>query len=716
MNVTLGGERLGSGNKQKIGMRNYERSTHDLSRVWKSSMSCGTLVPFMKEFALPGDTFDIDLFCEVLTLPTVGPLFGSFKVQLDIFSVPLRLYNRQLYTNKLDIGLDMSVVKLPTVGLQHSYKFGDEYNDNSQVNASCIFKYLGIGGIGASDAEAEIYREFNAVPYLAYFEIFKQYYSNKQLDTAYIIHNDMEVPEEVDIEKASVIYEDTTEIQIGEIESGVTTNVNWKLVRKVKVEFALDVETTGIELDEIFLSLKSEDPTFFPNTGYLTPNKIADSVEYTEENGSRYIIFNLTPQWWNDTSSNSPATILRAQQAGGIIIGTREFWINRNFNTLWTNTSIGYNDTLEDQPKLVGFPLREIDDIRDFVLEQPDSVALNITRNGIGQNLYINHVIQLPLNKGSELHSKQSTQEGLLVKCYQSDLNNNWMNTEWLDGENGINEITKVHVWTIDPETGQSIPANEIGFNIDSLNLAYKVYKMLNRIALSGGTYDDWIDSVYTHERAKEIKNPVYEGSLIKQLAFQQVVSNSETESEPLGTLAGRGQLNGKNKGGKMKIRINEPSYIMGIVSISPQNLDYSQGNDWDVNLKNYGEFHAPQLDEIGFEDKLTDNMAWGSTGVSDFSTVTYSSVGKQPAWINYMSAVNKTYGHFAEAGKEMYMTLNRRYEKVNNEWDFTTYIDPTKYNFLFAQTDISAQNFWVQIASGVTARRKMSAKVIPNL
>ena len=50
---------------------------------------------------------------------------------------------------------------------------------------------------------------------------------------------------------------------------------------------------------------------------------------------------------------------------------------------------------------------------------------------------------------------------------------------------------------------------------------------MLNRIAISGGTYDDWLDAVYTHERVKGVESPVYHGSLIKELAFQEVISNA---------------------------------------------------------------------------------------------------------------------------------------------------------------------------------------------
>ena len=47
--VTIGGERLGAGKKMKAEMHEYERSTHDLSYAWRSTMSAGTLVPFLKK-------------------------------------------------------------------------------------------------------------------------------------------------------------------------------------------------------------------------------------------------------------------------------------------------------------------------------------------------------------------------------------------------------------------------------------------------------------------------------------------------------------------------------------------------------------------------------------------------------------------------------------------------------------------------------------------
>ena len=113
MRKTLGGDRLGGGKKMKVDLKGDERSTHNLDYIWRSSMTTGTLVPFMCEVALPGDTHDIDLDIDIKTLPTVGPLFGSFDVHLDIFTAPIRLYSPKLHNNSLYVGLNMQNVQLP---------------------------------------------------------------------------------------------------------------------------------------------------------------------------------------------------------------------------------------------------------------------------------------------------------------------------------------------------------------------------------------------------------------------------------------------------------------------------------------------------------------------------------------------------------------------------------------------------------------------------
>ena len=145
----------------------------------------------------------------------------------------------------------------------------------------------------------------------------------------------------------------------------------------------------------------------------------------------------------------------------------------------------------------------------------------------------------------------------------------------------------------------------------------------------------------------------------------------------------------------------------MGIVSITPR-VDYSQGNKWDVNLETIDDLHKPALDAIGFQDLITDQMAWFDTRFNlDGQTKIFRSAGKQPAWINYMTNVNQVRGNFAEQTDQMFMTLNRRYESEYFEGqvrikDLTTYIDPSKFNHVFAYTRRDAQNFWTQIGVNI--------------
>ena len=92
--------------------------------------------------------------------------------------------------------------------------------------------------------------------------------------------------------------------------------------------------------------------------------------------------------------------------------------------------------------------------------------------------------------------------------------------------------------------------------------------------------------------------------------------------------------------------------------------------------------------------------------------------IGKVPAWVDYQTNYDRTFGEFADIEKAGYMVLTRQYdydEETKGIKDVTTYIDPSKYNYAFAVTDIDAQNFWLQTNFDIKARRRMSAHLIPQ-
>lgn len=684
--VTLGGERLGGGKKMKVDLKSYNRSSHNLNQIVRTTMAAGTLVPFLKEVALRGDTFDIDLEIDVKTHPTVGPLFGSYKTQIDVFTCPIRLYKAELHNNMLGVGLNMQNVVLPRLRMTPTELDLTKPLDNQQINPSSLLAYLGIRGI-ARQTDNNNYtsrrRNFNAVPFLAYWDIYKNYYANKQEGIGAFIHTETVPLSGSALSSAIASRGSTTEPLAADIPAGVNDFIVLDNTQNSLIQVAVVSALTEVELGQLEFAVAT---THMPAGSWVWENasKLWGKITRLGGAGTTFALTEPIPFQASFGNTETKYYAYRVAAAGQIPV---------------------------DKPKIKTFPLENIDKMKEMIFKAY-GVTLTLSDYADGQNKYSPYS-DILLRMSDKQASRQFSQEGLGLKTYQSDLFNNWLSTEWIDGTNGINEITKV-----------STAGDE--FSIDALNLAKKVYDMLNRIAVSGGSYDDWLEAVYPINKLHHNEIPKYEGGLIRELVFQEVISTAENQSQdvtqPLGTLAGRGIMGQGRKGGKMVIRVDEPSYIIGIVSITPR-IDYSQGNAWDIDLKTMDDFHKPALDAIGFQDLITEQMAWWDTGVGGATdTLIKKSAGKQPAWINYMTAINRTYGNFAVEDNEMFMTLNRRYERSGTTLqtstikDLTTYIDPSKYNNIFADTAIDSQNFWVQIGADITARRLMSAKIIPNL
>lgn len=645
----IGKNTIGDNNKMSVNLHTYNMSTHDLSTIWRNTQSPGTLVPNLCLLAQKGDTIDIDIESHVLTHPTVGPLFGSFKHENHIFSVPIRLYNSWLHNNRTKIGLNMSDIKLPqiSININNSTDKANDENTFTQIHPSCLLAYLGIRGYGTitsstTGATQNVLKL--AIPLFAYYEIFKNYYANTQEENFYTI--------------------------------GSTLNIS-----KITVTQTGGGTFTSNNPDNIQIGIKNGD------TVKIEPINTYDATE-------------LTVRWFNQA-------LERYQEGKPTDFGT---W-NKSTG-IWTvampETQVGLLMSISPKlrTKLVAHPLEDIEKTRDLILATKGNVTLYTSNSEMPE--YIKGFTERLTNNQLKTTTPQF---GLALKTYNSDLLQNWINTEWIDGITGINEISAVDV------SGGSL-------SMDALNLAQKVYNMLNRIAVSGGTYRDWLETVFTGGNYMErCETPVFEGGMSTEIVFQEVISNSASGEQPLGTLAGRGYDTGRQKGGHIKIKVTEPCFIMGISSITPR-IDYSQGNEFYNELKTVDDIHKPALDGIGYQDSLNWQRAWWD---DLYSTTEKQRVqpaaGKTVAWINYMTNINRTFGNFAINNNEAFMVLNRNYEiDINSPGystkigDLTTYIDPAKFNYIFAETNLDAMNFWVQTKFDIKVRRLISAKQIPNL
>lgn len=657
----LGGERLGSGNKMNVTLHGFNRSSHNIGQLFKTDQAIGTLVPYFCDIGLNGTTYNIDLTTKIRTLPTNGPIFGRLKHQIDVFHAPIRLYIRVLHNNALGIGMKMQNVKLPVMKLRANQPDMTKDDLNSQqISQDSLMAYTGIRGLGRSKTgETTFARTFPAMFILMYWDTYKNYYANKQEEVGYVITQGQGLIKTITVYNANGAPEYQTNSEKKWQEVGSTTLTGeWR----INVIFNAEVNEST-----------------------------ARSVKITPESGTTFDLENRA--LWD------------ARPAG---------WVGKK-STSWIFISKSSSNPTSFQPgnsayevdnETIGlskFELSNIDEMREAILAAPKTAPFDI--GSLNSLPYTASIANATVNEtNTNGNASWFNQAGLGVKTYLSDRFNNWLSTEWIDGEGGITDITSVDV-------------SDGMLKIDALILAKKIYDMMNRIAVSDGSYQSWQEVVYDEKALRIAESPMYVGGMSSEVVFDEIVSNSATEDQPLGTLAGRGAERKARGGNSIKIKIREPSMIMIIGSFTPR-IDYSQGNKWWTRLQTMNDFHKPNLDGIAFQELITDEMAAFDTEVNADGTIVWKSAGKQVSWQEYMTNIDQSFGSFSAFRELAHMAMNRSYEHDSTGAisDLTTYIDPTKYNVAFADAKLSAKNIWVQCAIDCIVRRKMSAKQIPNL
>lgn len=654
---TLGKNTLGDNNKMKVAMRDYDMSTHDISTVFRSSVGVGMLVPFCKILCQKGDIIDLNLINKTLSQPTLGPLFGSFKLQHFMFFGGFRLYNSWLHNNRTGIGMKMSDIKLPTM-LAKTYGIATDAKTN--ISASALYKYLGWSKSRRTGASATQGVEKNGVPLLLYLDIFKNFFANTQENKFYMLKGAGEI--KLNIQKTYnnsnngiyIIGKDQNSVDVTK-----TTTITPNIILTDYTNFWNSLKVKILESDGGLYTKRISELTTNPKTETITLNKI---------------------------SADPYATILQ-------FFTTKE-------TANYIKVEIGQYD------------LKLLDQIRDVILHKKGNEKLTL----YGENLNTNNggSAELQAMFGDLVNSQTNKLGGMLLKTYDSDIFNNWVKTDWIDGTGGITEITSI-----------DITANDGKLTMDALNLQQKVYNMLNRIAVSGGTYRDWLETVYTAGKYLDRpETPVFIGGMTQYIEFDEVISKSAAETtygnQPLGDIAAIGRGGKPLNNGHIHYQCEEPGYIIGLVAITPM-IDYSQGNDFDLNLQTIDDLHKPALDGIGYQDLIQEQMVGETStydGGSSISNLKHLAANKTVAWIDYMTNYNRTYGDFAAGEALDFMVLNRRYEVGSDDTikDLTTYIDPQKYIEIFADTSIDSQNFWVQTVVQATRRGNYSAKQIPFL
>jgi hypothetical protein len=536
---------------------------------------------------------------------------------------------------------------------------GKETAAATNISASALYKYLGWTSSKRTGNGSTTGVVKNGVPLLLYIDIFKNFFANTQEKKFYMLKGAGEIT--LDIQNTYQSSHDTN-YTIGKNQESIQVQKTTTIRTDLKnIDYQRFWDSIRITI------LESDGGLYYKRLGHVTTNALTDTITL------------------NNISADPYATIY-------------QFYTTEE-TAKFIKTSLGQYD------------LKVLDQIRDVILHKKGNETLIITSSSVGETE--NGSVELAKFVDDIIKSQSNRLGGMLLKTYDSDIFNNWVQTDWIDGAGGITELTSI-----------DISANDGKLTMDALNLQQKVYNMLNRIAVSGGTYRDWLETVYTAGKYLDRpETPVFIGGMTQYIEFDEVISKSATEttygSQPLGDIAAIGRGGKPLNNGHVHYQCEEPGYIMGLMAITPM-IDYSQGNDFDLNLQTIDDLHKPALDGIGYQDLIQEQMV-GSTstyvGGETINKMKHLAANKTVAWIDYMTNYNRTFGDFAAGEALDFMVLNRRYEvKDDKIADLTTYIDPQKYIEIFADTSIDSQNFWVQTVIQATRRGNYSAKQIPFL
>lgn len=239
---------------------------------------------------------------------------------------------------------------------------------------------------------------------------------------------------------------------------------------------------------------------------------------------------------------------------------------------------------------------------------------------------------------------------------------------------------------------------------IKDLRRAFKLQEFLEREAVGGTRYNEWIYSIFGVKTSDaSLQRPIYVTGSKSAVQISEVLNTTGTEDLPQGNMAGHGVA--VTNGAGASYFCEEPGVMMTIMSVMPKS-SYMQGIPRKyLKITDRYQYFIPQFEHIGEQEVARQELNVQSTnrrGVLGYSA-RYTEY-KVP--FNYVSGEFKTSllaWHMArefDAGA----SLNAEFIQC-----FPTFR-------VFAVTDPAVDHLYVHVLNKVSIRRMMSRYSTPHL
>lgn len=634
-----------------------KRSNFNLGRVNRFSASPGYVIPCYVEEILPNSYKRLDIEALIQTNATIAPLMGSFKARFDAFFVPTRLYYRHLDLNSLRPNFDddfpYHYFKMPTTstvvvnpnlngpalsGNPTTMSAGNFYTgswlftspDDSTAVAnremtlyvapSSLMDYLGMFPVGYNAASWKGNKNLNAIPFIGYFDIWRNFYSNP---------HDKYVP----FRSQNLYFEPYAEL----------------------------TQDPSQELYDRYINIECFD-------------RFIDSIVTASYDGE------------------SPRSV---------------------------DVFATFAQTIVSDDYYGGVPSNR------FNLSVPLFSGQQMARNYQTRDSFI------PLDTRDGIHF------GLLPKTYNDD----YFNSRFLNS----------FVTYMEEQAQVTVEDNK--FTISQLRLTNRIAKYVDKSVFSDTRFGSWIKAHFGVKTSQKLNIPQFLGSISTNVVFNDIYATAQTgegditSNKALGSRASLGQGYMDNKGSFVEFNATEPGYLIVMFSLTPY-VSYFQGIKKMYLKDNFYDMYRPEFDAVGYQDlQKLEMFAVGKTynpflteadpslyepvDINEFNV----SIGKHPAYIEYMTSYDEAHGLFAQKFQYGAWVLNRPYSTNNYDelvyqpvseesgvnvyydpnFDATTYIRPEPYNSVFA-VDKFTDNFQIQCRFYDRTKQPMSKQILPHL
>ncbi len=291
------------------------------------------------------------------------------------------------------------------------------------------------------------------------------------------------------------------------------------------------------------------------------------------------------------------------------------------------------------------------------------------------------------------------------------------------------NLLSNTNVYNVSVNTSGSM-------SLEELYEKNKVKKYADSIFYSGGRFKNLLRTVFGWRSDLDLDIPVLRAVQRYIIDPSNITAMATTQTDDGETTLGQkgSNVDKYNASGKsIKIKCDEPGYIMVIANITPL-VSYSQGfnpfmlrlshnDDWSPNFTNLSSQAVPRILYSALHNYSLYNGA-----IDDFNPDLEEVVGYNIAWFEERTAVNRTHGEFNEVdGLYSDMVLGRRYQtfwrsgsldKTNyySRFNLSPYVNPLEYNDIFAQSSITVPPWSLHCAFNIKALRPIGKHYKPSL